>query len=307
MKGSASTQLLTKEQCATAWLFAYFRYIHLQPSPAPGETLHYAISYDGLHWQPLNQNQPVLEVIANGQSGSIRDPFIGQGFEGQYYLLATNSSWGWDSPCIFYASSEDLINWHHMRLVSITEQIPGAKNAWAPEFVADPVRKDYFVYWTTSTSSTYLVDKCIWYSRTVDFQTFTKPGVLFDPGLNVIDAHIQENNGTYYLFFKPDTLDATKCVRIATARNLKGPYTIMTDGITSVVTEGPQLMHRPDLGRWYLYYDYAYENRYGVSTSTDLLNWDKVEDISFPPDARHGSILSLSGEQVRLLTDFWQR
>lgn len=36
----------------TALLFAYFR--------TESETLHYAVSRDGLRWAPLNENQPVM-------------------------------------------------------------------------------------------------------------------------------------------------------------------------------------------------------------------------------------------------------
>src|SRR6185436_4671918 len=56
----------------TAYVFAYFTESPSQTAANYG--LHLAVSTDGLNWQPLNQNNPVVTPTA-GTLG-LRDPFI---------------------------------------------------------------------------------------------------------------------------------------------------------------------------------------------------------------------------------------
>jgi hypothetical protein len=50
-----------------------------------------------------------------------------------------------------------------------------------------------------------------------------------------------------------------------------------------------------------LLYDYCMSNRYGVSSSPDLVNWTIEESVSMPPDARHGSVAQLTAEEAARL------
>lgn len=273
------------------WLLAYFRQVY--DGPVLVEALHYALSRDGLRWTPLNANQPVWAPAIDGEAHAIRDPFVDRGLDGRYHLLATHARHGWSYTDLVHASSADLVTWDDARLLPVLAGVPDAKNAWAPEFVRDPARDEHLVHWSTTTGPTVWVQKSIWCARTADFRTFTAPRVLFDPQLNIIDSSIEERAGVFHLFFKPDSRDPEKRVRVATSRDLDGPYEIVSDGITPAITEGPQAVRRDDLGGWLLYYDYPWENRFGVSFSRDLLAWEPLEDASFPPDARHGSVVPL--------------
>ena len=67
------------------FLLAYFR--------TPAESLHLAWSDDGLHWEALNGNQPVLH--ANVGHHSVRYPFLRYCADGWFHLLSTDS---WSSP-----------------------------------------------------------------------------------------------------------------------------------------------------------------------------------------------------------------
>lgn len=281
------------------WLFAYFRQIY--DGPVLVEQLHYALSGDGLRWEALNANRPVWRPVIDGEEHSIRDPFVDVGLDGRYHLLATHARAGWSHTDLVHASSADLLTWEDARLLPVLAGVPDAKNAWAPEFVRDPARGEHLVHWTTTTGPKVWVDKCIWCARTPDFRSFSRPRVLFDPGLNVIDSSIEQREGVFHLFFKPDSRDPEKLVRVATGRSLDGPYEIASGGITPAITEGPQPVRRDDLGGWLLYYDYPWENRYGVSFSPDLLAWGPLSGTSFPLDARHGSVVPLdAGQQARL-------
>ncbi len=296
------------------WLFAYFRQIYSQrvDLTAEGvkftpltdedlliEALHLAYSHDGLHWTPLNGNQPVLP--STFQTDRIRDPFVRRGPDGNFHLLATG---GMAATDVYYARSRDLIHWDEHRSLSVMGSSEGARNAWAPEFLFDPDRHDYFVFWSSSHGRFGWYDSRIWCSRTTDFQSFSPPRVLFDPGFTVIDATIVPFEGTFYMFFKDERFGYKhgehRFIQVATAANLEGPYTIATEPVTPSITEGPALMQAED-GQWYLFFDRCMENAYGVAVGHDLLHWQEAADPHFPPNARHGSILAVSEEELSML------
>lgn len=137
---------------------------------------------------------------------------------------------------------------------------------------------------------------------TRDFLTFGAPRVLFDPQLNIIDAHIALHQDSWYLFYKPDSSDDSKHVHIAVSSSLDGPYQDLVTGVTPTITEGPHVVRREDLGEWWLYYDHPWEKRYGLSRSRDLQHWTVSAGAQFPEDARHASVLDVSAEELERLT-----
>lgn len=296
------------------WLFAYFRQIysqrvdltptgvHFTPLTEEDlliEALHLAYSYDGIHWTPLNGNQPVQ--LSALQTARIRDPFVRRGLDGYFHLLATGGAARTD---IYYAKSSDLIHWDEHRSLSVMGSSEGARNAWAPEFLVDPDRGDYFVFWSTSHGRFGWDDSRIWWSRTTDFLTFSPPRLLFDPGFTVIDATIVPFEGTFYMFFKDERFGHEhgehRYIQVTTAANLEGPYTIATEPVTPSITEGPALMRAAD-GRWFLFFDRCMENSYSVAIGHDLLHWQEVANAHFPPNARHGSVLAVTEQELSML------
>ncbi len=57
----------------------------------------------------------------------------------------------------------------------------------------------------------------------------------------------------------------------------------------------------PEKDGWLLFYDYCMTNRFGLSASKDLLHWEIEEEVSFPPDARHGSVFRITPEELEAL------
>lgn len=307
-----------KSEQGAGWIFAYFREVH--GGTVLEESLHYAISHDGLHFTALNDNRPVWRARIDGQPISLRDPFIARGLDGEYHLLATHALPSRQLPDgryerldtglpphtgptdLLHARSPDLVTWHDVRLVPILQSLPDAKNLWAPEFVADPSTADHLVIWSTSTGAKMWWDKAIWCARTRDFLAFSAPQVLFDPKLNIIDAHIVPHQGRWYLFYKPDSSDDTKHIHIAVSSHLEGPYQDLVTGITPTITEGPHVVRREDLGEWWLYYDHPWEKRYGLSRSRDFQGWTTSDEAQFPEDARHASVLEVSAAELARLS-----
>lgn len=52
---------------------------------------------------------------------------------------------------------------------------------------------------------------------------------------------------------------------------------------------------------WLLLYDYCMTDRFGASSSKDLFHWKVEEDVSFPPDARHGSFFKPTASEMKAL------
>jgi hypothetical protein len=133
---------------------------------------------------------------------------------------------------------------------------------------------------------------------------------LFAPPYSVIDGTLLKHKDTYYLFHKEEEFaPATgerRAIRLATANRLEGPYRIHEGPynrgqIVPVITEGPAVMPDPGKPGWLLLYDYCMSNRYGVSSSPDLLQWTIENEVSMPPDARHGSVVRLTSAEVAAL------
>ena len=66
-----------------AYLFAYFA----SEKYADGEQIYFAVSQDGLFWEDLNANRPVL--ISELGEGGVRDPFLIRGKD-RFYLIVTD-------------------------------------------------------------------------------------------------------------------------------------------------------------------------------------------------------------------------
>jgi hypothetical protein len=87
----------SSDKGSNIWLMAYFRQryegrVEIDsegrasqvplPNPMRDEHLHFALSSDGRHWQPLNGNKPAWDQW-------LRDPFIQRDPDGTWHLLAT--------------------------------------------------------------------------------------------------------------------------------------------------------------------------------------------------------------------------
>jgi hypothetical protein len=52
-------------------------------------------------------------------------------------------------------------------------------------------------------------------------------------------------------------------------------------------------------GQWIIYFDKYTEHQYGALSSTDLQHWTDISDrISMPKGIRHGSVFSVSNEEL---------
>jgi len=283
------------------------------PNPMLIAKLHIALSTDGRHWTALNDNKPVWDQF-------VRDQFIHRGSDGLWRLIATGGSNDAEArkkygPSCTFATSKDLIHWQFEESLYLMKDVKDesgklVNNIWAPEFFYDEAEKEYTLFWSSTYEDTGWKKSRLWYSKTKDWKTFTTAKVLFSPPYSVIDGTLIKENNTYYLFHKEEEFGVKtgerRGIRVATSKNIEGPYQIFNGPlnkgqIAPTITEGPSVMKDPLKKGWLLLYDYPMADKYGISTSKDLMNWKIEENISIPPDARHGSVSKITAAEAEAL------
>ena len=223
-----------KEEDYVGYLFARFNGTEENINQ---EQTYFSLSKDGLNWENLNGNKPVLSSNI-GESG-LRDHYIARSPEGdKFYMIATDLSiatnkagdnyntgavdwWGAGgsgSHSIVVWESDDLVNWSEPWLSEIAPE--GAGCTWAPEFIYDEKTGEYVVYWSATKLEVDENEKvtqeyenhAIYYCKTRDFRTFTEPTLYRDGGtdasgkrVKVIDSTMIEDNGTYYRYTKNES------------------------------------------------------------------------------------------------------
>ena len=302
----------------TDYFFAYFA----GEGYSDGEQIYFASSQDGLNWDDLNNNEPVLTSTL-GEEG-VRDPFIIRSPEGdKFYLIATdlkiygNGDWNAaqnsGSQSLMVWESTDLVNWSDQRMVEVSADI-GAGCTWAPEATYDPLTGEYVVYWASRTPSVDNKQR-VYYAKTRDFYTFTEPQLYIEKDQSSIDTTMIENDGTYYRYTKNEgdstnELGAlTKTIFIEKSDSVLGKFTqIPSDSLNSSDNqwvEGPTIfkLNSDDAAEdtWCLLVDDFGGIGYYPLLTTDLESGEFTapEEGTFkmPSRARHGTPLRVTAEE----------
>ena len=300
-----------------AYLFIHFR----EKTSPDGEQVYFGLSKDGFIWEEVNHGQPVLWAYY-GDKG-VRDFTIIKCNEtGKYYILATDLSLSYGMRNQYHHSweeigrkgskyfslweSTDLVSWSEQRLVKFGDDDFGC--LWAPDIIFDRKQGDYVIHWSSSHRRNDYGNKAIYYSRTKDFETFSKPEILYqkdDSG--VIDSAMYEENGKYYLFVKSE--GNPERIILLESESVTGPFErirAFDESMTVIqagLYEAPTAV-RVEGGKWCLFLDY-----YGVPgagqgyipfvadslASGRFVRSDK--DFRFPYGYKHGTIIKISQEE----------
>lgn len=294
------------QQQGPVYLFSYFK--------RNGEDgLHLAASTDGMHWRALRKDSSVLTPLV-GREKLMRDPCIIEGRDGYFHMVWTAS---WKDKGIGYARSKDLAHWSPQQFIPVMQHEQGALNCWAPELTYDREKDQYLIYWATTIPGRFPgteksgdenYNHRIYYTTTKDFTRFSKTGILYDKGFNVIDATIVLNKKGYVMFIKDETrYPPQKNIRVATSTYATGPYSNASVSITdtSYWAEGPTVARIN--GKWIVYFDKYTKHKMGAVSSPDLIYWKDISDrVSFPEGTRHGTIFAVSQSrwnQLRMLLE----
>jgi beta-xylosidase len=271
------------------------------------EGLYLAWSEDLYNWTEI----PGPHLKPAISDNVMRDPFIMMAPDETIHMVWTT---GWGRRDIGYAKTRDLINWSRQKLIPVMGSKPKAKNCWAPKIFYDEAAKHWQIIWSTwlddgtfgppdlpHTSKNHR----IFYVTTKDFEDFSEPKVLLDPGYSCIDAYLLKDGRDYLLFFKDeryndsdDFAPAHQNIRMARGRSPYGPFGSISEPITG---KGPGKWHNEGAcavkhrGEYYVFYDHHNSEEYfGATKSRDLKSWTDVSDkMNFPEGFKHGSIISV--------------
>jgi arabinoxylan arabinofuranohydrolase len=292
----------------SAYLFAYFT-----GNGAGEEAIHFAISKDGYHYFALNQDKPVIDTKQISSTGGVRDPHILRGADGKtFYMVATDmvSAHGWNSNrAMVLLKSDDLINWKSA-VVNIQQKYPGQDSllrVWAPQTIYDGHNKKYMIYWSMKYGNG--PDKIYYAYANDNFDDLvTKPQILFSATGNksTIDADIFYDQGKYHLFFK--TEGNGNGIKQAISENLTTGYQQQEPYLqqTSRPVEGSSVFRLNDGSGYILMYDMYTSGRYQFTQSKDLNNFRVVDqEISMDFHPRHGTVISITDDELKRLTAHW--
>lgn len=201
------------------YLFAYFTGTSIE-----GQTIHLAVSQDGLNYTALHNNDPV--IIPSKGTGCVRDPYLWYNEnDGYYYILATDldftdtgSDYSDNSESFIVWRSKDLVNWYDETMIDVKAILGrlGINNnnmqaVWAPQVLWDGSKfVVYFSLQCDGTSNGSWNPLTIVYLKTSDLldeSKYDEYGVIHNPGRHVIDADIIKKPGTnqYYMFYKDES------------------------------------------------------------------------------------------------------
>ncbi|MEP7271131.1 MAG: glycoside hydrolase family 43 protein [Acidobacteriota bacterium] len=274
--------------------------------------LHLALSTDGLRWKALNEDRSYLKPTA-GKGQLMRDPCLVAGPDGRFHMVWTT---GWYDQTIGYASSSNLVDWSEQKAFAVLAHEPTARNAWAPEIFYDDSAREWLIFWATTipgrfpetdhTGGSNGLNHRIYMTATRDFRVLSATSLFFDPGFNVIDATILKSDlktgPRYFMVFKDERqVPVRKNLRLSVAGLARGPYGGISEPFTRDWVEGPTVLKVG--AEWIVYFDRYREHQYGAVKSKDLKQWlDISDELSFPRDHRHGSVLRISKALAENLT-----
>lgn len=308
----------------SAYLFVHFK----EKRTPDGEQVYFGISRDGFHWETVNDGNPVLWSY-EGDRG-VRDFTIIRTQEGKFVILATDLSLSYGMPYQYHNSwgevsrngskslvmwqSDDLLHWGCQKMLRLGDESFGC--LWAPDILFDKKEQDYIVHWSSSHAMNDFGPKGIFYSRTKDFESFSKPEVLYrkEDGGPVIDSAMYEENGRYYCFLKSEG-DPAHVILVA-SDHATGPFTRVEEfdrcmeGLEPGLYEAPTAFVTAD-GHWCLMLDYygcsAAGQGYVPFLADSLAGGHFVRSdasFSFPYGFKHGTVLSITDEEYDRLKAF---
>ena len=297
----------------SAYLFAYFT------GNGPGqEQIHFAVSEDGFNYRALNNNKPIIDSKTISSTGGVRDPHILRGADGKtFYMVVTDlyvPDMGWNNYAMVLLKSTDLIHWDSS-VVNIPETFPEqygkVHRVWAPQTIYDDKTNKYMVYFSMKEGND--PDKIYYAYANQDFTGLeSAPKQLYYPPAETntracIDGDIIKKHGKYYLFYKAE--DGDPGIKLAISDELTQGYKLHSSrriDRNRDRVEGSGVFKLNNSGDWILMYDVYTRGRYQFTRSSDLLNFEVIDDeISMNFHPRHGTVIPITGEELDRLIQEW--
>ena len=255
------------------------------------EGLRFLYSRDGLHWDSVGGTWLQPEI---GDS-ILRDPSMIVTPDSTFHLVWTIS---WRGNTGFgYARSKDLVHWSTQRRIPAMDSVKSTVNVWAPEWFYDDIRDRYMVIYSSCVpDSNFTVGQedvnnnhRLYYVTTIDFETFSAPKLLLDPGFSCIDATLVKRGEKDYVMVLKDNTRPNRNLKVAFAQDPEGPYTEPSEPFTGFLVEGPSTVKLGD--DYFIYFDDYQNHIYGAVKTRDFASFTSMTDsISIPSGHKHGTI-----------------
>jgi hypothetical protein len=208
---------------------------------------------------------------------------------------------GWNDKGIGFAASRDLTTWTEQRFLRLMEDMRGPKLLGAGNVFMIRGAGDYIFLVVDvegrfpETVSPHRMNNRTYYVTTKDFETFTKPQILFNPGFDNIDATIVRHNDQYILTIKEGDMQQRGVwgpIHQAIADDPRGPYKLLDKPALVARAEGPTVGR---IGEAYvMYVDYYVHGRYGALKTQDFKTWTDISDkVNTVSGQRHGTLLTI--------------
>ncbi|GAB3649690.1 glycoside hydrolase family 43 protein [Glycomyces tarimensis] len=289
-------------QTNTAYAMSYFK-----ESPQESDdsyALHLAVSDDGLHWMPLNQNNPVAVPTAGTQG--LRDPFILRKREGGFVVLATDLKgrvFNLDNQYLHVWDSANLTSFTGYRRVRLHDM---ATHSWAPTAFWDPARGRYGVVYSAYNG----VRDVLMVNYTTDFVNMGGAQVFFDPGFNVLDGDVLVHGGAFYLAYKH--MGNGGLYVSSSATGAPNSFTTVSAGLRQGgAIEAPILVKSNAGNAFWLWGDsFVPDNAvFYVWRSSDIdgNSWSALSrrDYDAPISAKHAGIVPITAAERAAMVDRW--
>ena len=298
-------------------LFTYFR-------NNGQDGVHLALTTNGADFFALNDDKAIFKPPQWPGQNLTRDASVLYR-DGKFRMVWTS---GWKGRIFGYTESDDLAHWKAPRQVKpFPDSLPAEDqpdNIWAPEIHFDPLKRDYFILFSSTTprernngddsnndgkcGSQY--DNRIYITRTKDFQNWSRTKVFYPCDFASIDAVMRrdEVNRRWVMVLK---CSRDENLNRMPGRNLwmtfanldldKPNFTPLEGPIAGnhspmfsnpeprkAMAEGPSLLWVND--RWLLTWDEPAGGGLQLATSSDLKTWKHIKAATFPPHSQHGTL-----------------
>lgn len=268
------------------------------------EGLRLLYSEDGIHWDSIPGTWLKPELGMN----IMRDPSIIVGPDSTFHLVWT-IAWKGDTG-FGYANSKDLINWSEQRRIPAMDSIASTQNLWAPELFFDDINNRYMIVYASCVEDAGFDvgiedpknNHRLYYVTTTDFEEFSDPKLLYDPGFSCIDATLLKRGEEDYVMVVKDNTRPNRNIKVAFASSPEGPYSAASEPFTESFTEGPSVARVGD--DFYIYYDTYQKGIYSAHRTGDFVSFTEVTDsISIPAGHKHGTIFHAPASVVKNLLE----
>lgn len=268
------------------------------------EGLRFLYSADGIHWDSV----PGTWLKPELGDSILRDPSIIVGKDSTFHLVWTLS---WRGNTGFgYARSKDLVHWSDQRRIPAMDSVPSTVNVWAPEWFYDDVNDCYMVIYSSCVPERKFDlgveeennNHRLYYVTTRDFETFSAPELLYDPGFSCIDATLVKRGEQDYVMVLKDNTRPNRNLKVAFAKRPTGPYTAASSPFTGFLVEGPSVEKLGD--DYFIYFDDYQNHIYGAVKTRDFADFTPMTDsVSIPKGHKHGTIFRAPEAVVKGLLD----